>query len=150
VTNAIGGPGFLLQLGSVAGDGGTFTTLGEVKDITGPAVSLDVIDVTNQDSPGGYEEIIPSIRRAGEVTFDVNFNPADGTHDATTGLVFLANNKTKRGWRLWMQDEDDSYWAFDAYVTGLQMKAPVAGVLAATTTLRITGMPTISTGVYPT
>lgn len=143
MSNAISGPGFLLQLGSTAGDTGAFTTVAEVKDINGPAVSLDVIDVTNQDSAGGYEEIIPSIRRAGEVDFDVNFDPTSGTHDAVTGLVYLANNKTKRGWRLQMQDTGSHYWSFDAYVVGLQMKAPVAGVLSASVKLRITGQPTI-------
>lgn len=141
MTVAIAGPGFLLQLGAQAGNSGSFTTVAEVKDITGPAVSLDVIDVTNQDSPGGFEEIIPTIRRAGEVDFDTNFNPSNATHNASTGLIYLANNKIKRGWRLLLQDEDDSYWAFDAYVIGFQTKAPVAGVLTGTTKLRITGQP---------
>lgn len=145
MSNAISGPGFLLQLGSTAGDGGSFTTIAEVKDISGPGVTLDVIDVTNQDSPGGYEEIIPSIRRAGEVDFDVNFDPGSGTHDATTGLLYLANNKVKRGWRLQLQDIAGSYWSFDAYVVSFMTKAPVAGVLAGTTKLRVTGQPTILT-----
>lgn len=140
---AIAGPGFLLQVSSTAGDSGTFTTVAEVKDITGPSVSVDIVDVTNQDSPGGYEEIIPTIRRAGEVDFDVNFNPTNGTHDGTTGLIFLANNKVKRGWRLQLQDSGNHYWAFDAYVIGFQTKAPVAGVLTGTTKLRITGQPTL-------
>lgn len=141
MSNAISGPGFLLQLSTTAGDAGSFTTVAEVKDITGPAVSLDVIDVTNQSSPGGYEEIIPSIRRAGEVDFDVNFDPQSGTHDGATGLVYLANNKLKRGWRLQLQDPGNHYWAFDGYVVGFQTKAPVAGVLTGTTKLRITGQP---------
>lgn len=145
MSNAISGPGFLLQVSATAGDAGPFTTVAEVKDITGPAVSLDVIDVTNQSSPGGYEEIIPSIRRAGEVDFDVNFDPQSGTHDGTTGLLYLANNKVKVGWRLQLQDPGNHYWAFDAYVVGFQTKAPVAGVLTGTTKLRITGQPTIET-----
>jgi len=145
MSNAISGPGFLLQLGAQAGNSGSFTTIAEVKDITGPAVTLDVIDVTNQDSPGGYEEIIPSIRRAGEVDFDVNFDPASGTHDGTTGLLYLASNKVKRGYRLLLNDTDDSYWAFNAYVVSFQTKEPVAGVLSGTVKLRITGQPTILT-----
>lgn len=145
MSEAISGPGFLLQVNYRAGNSGTFTTVAEVKDITGPSVSLDVVDVTNQDSPGGYEEIIPTIRRAGEVDFDVNFNPANATHDGATGLLYLANNKIKRGWRLLLLDEDDSYWAFDAYVVAFQTKAPVAGVLTGTTKLRVTGMPHIYT-----
>lgn len=143
MTNAISGPGFFLQLGTVAGDGGTFTTIAEVKDITGPAVSLDVIDVTNQDSPGKYEEIVPSIRRAGEVDFDIHLIPQEATHDADSGLLYLANNALKRGYRLLLQDGLNSYWAFDGYVVGFQSKAPIAGVLTATVKIRITGQPTI-------
>lgn len=141
MSNAIAGPGFLLQVSTTAGDAGAFTTVAEVKDITGPSVSLDVIDVTNQSSPGKYEEIIPSIRRAGDVDFDVNFDPQSGTHDGATGLVYLANNALKRGWRLQLQDPGNHYWAFDGYVVGFQNKAPVAGVLAGTTKIRITGQP---------
>ena len=143
MSNAISGPGFLLQVSDVPGDAGTFTTVAEVKDITGPAVSLDVIDVTNQSSPGGYEEIIPSIRRAGEVDFEVNFDPLSGTHDGATGLLYLANNKVKVGWRLQLQDTGSHYWSFDGYVVGFQTKAPVAGVLSGTTKVRITGQPVI-------
>lgn len=143
MTNAISGPGFLLQLSTTSGDTGVFTTIAEVKDITGPAVSLDVIDVTNQDSPGKYEEIVPSIRRAGEVDFDCHFIPQDATQDADSGLLWLANNAFKRGYRLQLQDGLSSYWAFDAYVVGFQTKAPVAGVLTATVKLRITGQPTV-------
>lgn len=139
MTVAISGPGFLLQLGSAAGDAGTFATVAEVKDISGPAVSLDVIDVTNQDSPGGFEEIIPSIRRAGDVDFDVNYDPTNATHDDTAGMMFLAKNKTKRGYRLQLQDTDDEYIKFDAYVVNFMIKAPVAGVLTATVKLRVTG-----------
>lgn len=141
MSEATSGPGFLLQLGAQSGNSGSFTTIAEVKDITGPAVSLDVIDVTNQSSPDQYEEIIPSIRRAGEVDFDVNFVPGDGTHDDTTGLMYVANNKVKRGYRLLLNDVDDSYLAFDAYCIGMSFKAPVAGVLAATVKLRVTGKP---------
>lgn len=145
MSNAISGPGFLLQVGTTATNNGAFTTIAEVKDITGPAVSLDVIDVTNQDSPDQYEEIIPSIRRAGEVDFDVNFDPASGTHDGATGLLYLANNKIKRGYRLQLNDPDDSYIAFAGYVIGFQWKSPVAGVLAATCKIRVTGKPQIYT-----
>ena len=142
MSEAISGPGFLLQVSQMAGNNGPFTTVAEVKDITGPGVTLDVLDVTNQDSPGGFEEIIPSIRRGGEVDFDVNFNPANATHDGHTGLLYLAKNKVKVGWRLQFNDVNDSYVAFDGYVTSFQWKAPVAGVLAATTKVRVTGQPT--------
>lgn len=139
MSEAVSGPGFLLQLGAQAGNSGNFTTIAEVKDISGPNVTLDVIDVTNQSSPGGFEEIIPSIRRGGEVDFDVNFIPGDATQDGSTGLWYLAKNKVKRGYRLVLQDADDTYLAWDAYVISIMPKAPVVGALTATIKLRVTG-----------
>lgn len=147
MTNAVSGPGFRLQVGSTDDYlTATFTTVAEVKDITGPAMSLDVIDVTNQDSPDAYEEIIPSIRRGGEVSFDVNFVPTDPTHDDTTGLVYLANNKIKRAWRLLLNDDASSYFRFTGYVVGFQIGAPVAGVLSGSTRIRITAKPVLVPG----
>jgi predicted secreted protein len=141
MSEAIAGPGFLLQVGAGTADTGSFTTLAEVKDITGPAQTIDVLDVTNQDSPGGFEEIMPTIHRAGEVDFDVHFNPMNATHDDSTGLAYLMRNKLKRAWRLQLQDTGHHYWAFTGYVIGLQSKTPVAGVMTATTKIRISGQP---------
>lgn len=139
MSEAVSGPGFLLQLGSAAGNAGSFTTIAEVKDISGPGVTLEVIDVTNQSSPNGFEEIIPSIRRGGETTFDVNFIPGDATQNGATGLWYLARNKIKRGYRLLLQDATDAYLFWDAYVTMIGPKAPVVGALTASVTLRATG-----------
>lgn len=128
------------------GDGAApenFTTVAEVKDITGPAQSTDVQDVTNQSSPGGYEEIAPTIRRSGEVDFDVNFIPGDATHNATTGMIAALNNKTKKNWYLQLNNIGANYWSFAAYCIGFQTKAPVAGVLAGTVKLKITGQPVL-------
>lgn len=136
---AVSGPGFLLQLGAQVGNSGNFTTIAEVKDISGPGVTLDVIDVTNQSSPGGFEEIIPSIRRGGEVDFDVNFIPSGGTHNDTTGLWFVARTKAKRGYRLALQDTADTYMYWDGYCISIMPKAPVVGALTATVKLRVTG-----------
>lgn len=145
MTNAISGPGFLLQLGAQAGNSGNFATIAEVKDISGPSITFDVHDATNQDSPGGFEEIIPGLAHGGEVDFDINFVPTSGSHDDTTGLIFLANGKIKRGYRLLLQDLGNHYWAFDAYVINFMNKAPVNGILTATTKLRITGKPHLYT-----
>lgn len=147
MTVAIAGPGFLLQVSTTSGDAGSFSTVAEVKDISGPGITLDVIDVTNQDSPGGFEEIIPTIRRGGDVDFDVNFNPNNATHaDAAGGLVYMAKARTKLGWRLQLNEDAGWYVAFDAYVVSFQWKAPVANVLSGTTKLRVTGEPSLVNG----
>lgn len=146
MTNAIAGPGFLLQVGASAGQAGAFTTLAEVKDIDGPQIQFDVHDATNQDSPNRFEEIIPGLGRGGDVDFDVNFDPTSGTHDGATGLIYLANNKLLRGWRLLLLDAGDHYWGFDAYVINFRNRAPVNGILTGTTKLRINQRPELLAG----
>jgi hypothetical protein len=138
------GPGFLLQVG----DGGgpeAFTTIAEVKDIRGPEIKRDVIDVTNQSSPGGFEEIIPSIRRTGNLTFACNFNPTDPTLDQTTGLLADINSTDPlpRNFRLLLNDVDDTMWSFAGYVVGFDQTAPVTGVLEANVTIKISGPPVL-------
>jgi len=121
----------------------TYATVAEVKDIRGPEIKLDVIDVTNQSSPGGYEEIIPSIRRSGNLTFDVNFNPTDPTLDQTTGLLAAIHDRVRRNFRLLLNDDDDTMWSFRGFVVGFDETAPVVGVLGASVTIKITGRPVL-------
>ena len=69
------------------GDGGapeTFTTLKEVKDIQGPNISTDVIEVTTHSSAaiGAGKEKLATLIDWGEVTFDLNFIPSDTQHKA--------------------------------------------------------------------
>jgi hypothetical protein len=139
------GPGFLLQVGDGGSPTEVFTTIAEVKDIRGPEVKRDVIDVTNQSSPNGFEEVIPSIRRTGNVTFDVNFNPTDPTLDQTTGLLADINSTspTPRNFRLLLNDEDDTMWSFAGYVVGFDQTAPVTGVLSASVTIKVSGPPVL-------
>lgn len=146
MSEAVSGPGFLLQLGTAAGNAGTFTTIAEVKDISGPNVTLDVIDVTNQSSPNGFEEIIPSIRRGGETDFDVNFIPGHATQGSSAGLWYLARNKIKRGYRLLLETPGAHYLYWDAYVISIMPKAPVVGALTASIKLRATGEVSLGTG----
>lgn len=142
-TTAYSGPGFKLQLGTTTGDGGSFTTVAGVKDISGPSITFDIIDITNQDSSDGFEEIMPSLAHGGEVDFDVIYDPANVTQGQVSGLIYLANNKIKRGWRVLLADVHNSYWSFDAYVVSVQWKGPIANVETLTIKLRITGKPTV-------
>ena len=134
------GPGFLLQVG----DGlGGYTTVAEVKDIKGPQIKLDVIDVTNQSSPNGYEEVIPSLRRSGDLTFDCNFNPTDPTLNQTTGLLAALNARALTPFRLLLNDVDNTMWSFTGYVVGFDQNAPVTGVLSASVTIKVSGPPVL-------
>jgi hypothetical protein len=143
VSNAIPGPGFLLQMDDGTGLAGHFTTITEVKEIKALPLSVDVTDVTNQSSPGGYEEVVPTIRRSGETTFDVNYQPYDATHNNTTGLQYYLNQKTKLTFQMIIPNQAGGavmpYWT--GYVTGFDIDAPVSGVLTASVKVKVTGAP---------
>ena len=51
------------------------TPIEEVRDISGPEFTLDMVDVTSHDSPNGYEEKKPTIKRLGDITFNMSAVP---------------------------------------------------------------------------
>jgi len=134
MSEATAGPGFLLARKG--------TTIAEVKDVKGPAIKTDIVDVTNQSSPGGYEEKIPTLHRSGAVTFDCHFIPGDATHDASTGLLQAYADRSLDDYTLDLQNGHQ--WAFNAFVVGFDSTAPVAGVLTAAVTLEVSGPPVLS------
>lgn len=143
MTEAISSFGTLLKMG----DGGAteaFTTIAEVKDISGPALALGTEEVTSHSSPGGWREHVPTLLEAGEVSFDVNFVPANATHDPATGLIADMVARTKRNFQLVFPDTASTTWEFRAYVTGFEPSEPVEGALTASVSLMITGAPTLA------
>ncbi len=142
MSEAISAFGTLLKIG----DGGgpeSFTAIAEVKDISGPRLSLDTEDVTSHSSPGSWEEHIGTVLRSGEVTFEVNYLPTHATHNASTGLIADMVNKTKRNFQLVFPDAGNTTWGLAALVTGFEPSEPVQGVLGASITLKITGQPSL-------
>ena len=137
--------GTLLQMGSVDGGGGSFTTIAQVLDISGPEFQVDTEETTSQSSAGGYEEFIPTIKRSGNLTFDVLFDPNAATHEAaSTGLIYVMTNRKLRGFQLLMPTTAAKQWNFLGYVVGFTQSNLVAGTQKASITLKVVGGPTIS------
>ena len=135
--------GTLLKIG----DGGAteaFTTIAEVQDISGPGISVDTEDITNHSSTASYEEVVATVIRSGEVTFDINYDPVGGTHDASTGLIADLEAKALRNFQLIFPDTGSTQWDFAAYVTGFEPGAPVTGKLNAAVSLKLSGQPTLA------
>lgn len=128
--------GTLLQ----RGDGETpevFTTIAEVNDISGPGFALDTIEVTNHDSPEGWEEHIGGILRSGEITYDINYDKESTAH---LGLISDMTGRIKRNFKITFPD--DTEIILTALVTGFEFGAPVEDKLSASVTLKGTGKPT--------
>ena len=143
MSNAISSFGTLLKIGDGAGTE-VFTTIAEVMDISGPSTTLNTAEVTSQTSANGYSEHIGTILNGGEVSFDINYGPTDGTHDESTGLISVMNARTLNNFQLIFPDSGTTTWAFAGLVTGFEPSAPVDGALTASVSMLISGKPTIS------
>jgi len=127
------------------GDGATpevFTKIGQVKDIDGPSMSRDTVDVTNHDSTGGYLESLGSMRDSGEISFPVEYDPGDATHDQDTGLLFLFDKDARTNFQLIFPVASlNGFWGyeFSGTVTGFKPGMPVLGSITADVTIKVSG-----------
>jgi predicted secreted protein len=122
------------------GDGAateTFTDLAGVTNIGGPGLSRETLDVTAHDSPDQYREHRGGIKSAGEVSLDVNYNPAQ--HDV---FVDDLDDTEPRNYRLTFPD--GTVWALSAILTGFEPSAPFDGKLTASVSLQVSGKPAIT------
>jgi hypothetical protein len=129
------------------GDGqGTeaFTTIAEVMDISGPSLSQGTQEVTPQTAPNRARVFIATLLDGGEVSFDINYEPAGATHDQTTGLIKDMTDGTLRNFQTVFPDAATTTWSFAAFITGFEPSAPVDGALTASVTFKISGLPTIA------
>ena len=108
--------------------------IAEVTNISGPGFSVDMEDVTSHDSDGAWEEVLPTIKRSGEISVDINYDPGNNCYADKLGN--FEENAT-------LTFPDANVWTFDCYVSGFEPEAPVEGKLAATITLKLTGEPTV-------
>lgn len=134
-TSGISAHGTLLKIG----DGATpevFATIAEVGDIDGPTLKSVMEDFTTHGS-AGWVERKPILSDGDTVKFPVHFVSSNATHDKTTGLVAVRQNKTLKNYQIVFPDA--SGFAFAAYVEEIKFKEPVKGKLVADVTLSLTG-----------
>jgi predicted secreted protein len=133
-TSARSSHGTLLKVG----DGGTptevFSTIGEVKDISGPSMTLNTEDVTSHDS-GGWKEEIPTLLEAGEISFDVNY------YKAATQVALRSAQmaRTRLNFQMVVPLAPTETLSFSGFVTGFEYSAPVEGILTASITIKVSG-----------
>ena len=121
------------------------TAIANVSNISGPGLSLDTEDVTSHDSTGGWEEVVGTILRSGEITLDIIYDPDNATHKyAAAGLLHDLVSRTAQTYNLYFSDSTPAPWQFSALVTGFNPGMPVGGALTASVTMKITGAPTLA------
>ena len=113
------------------------TTVGQLRDITPPALTRNTFDVSNQvDTDDVY--VVGGIRRRGELQFGINFlQSGEVTHGQASGLLYSYMNKSNDSWTIAFPD--NSTWVFSGFITNVGAKAPVEGDLGADISIRPTG-----------
>lgn len=138
------GMGTLLKMG----DGGspeTFTTVAEVTELGGPEFTLDLDDTTSLDEPGGWEDMIPTVLRHGDIPITVNFDPSEATHGYAAGLLKKMVNKTKTNFQIVLPNPGATTWTVPAYVRRFRLGGITPDrKLSATFDLRPVGQPSLS------
>lgn len=140
VTAALFAHGTLLKIGD-GGGSEVFTTIAEVKTISGPGIKLNTVSATSHDSPNHTMEVIAGLIDPGQVTFDINYIPTAATHNVTTGLLRDLKNRTKRNFQLVFVDT--TVWSFAAFVAQFTPDEPIDNVLNAKIILQVSGLPVL-------
>lgn len=119
-----------------------------VRNISGPTLNSEFIDVTTHDSTSGnYREIVPTFISGGEVSLELLLDTAQATHSSTsdTGFMHVWETKQRRTFRITFPTTANNSWTFGGYVTGFEIGAPVDEALTANATVTIDGGFTWST-----
>lgn len=140
--------GALLKADALAGDlAGTYRNVAYVVALKGPGISLDVADVTSHDSSNAWEEVVATIIRSGEVTVDIEYDPAEVTIKYVNGLLGKMAAKVLEGFKIVFYNDtvegSRATWAFNAFIIGFEPDAPHDGALTASMKLKLSGSPTI-------
>ena len=113
-----------------------YTTVAEVTNISGPEFKLELIDATHMESPQAFREYIPSLLDSGEITFDLNFLPADTNQQ---GLSDDLKARTLRNFKVIWTDTGATEYGFAGYVTSFAASAKIDDKLTASCTVKVTG-----------
>lgn len=127
------------------GDGATptelFTKVANVKNIGGPGMSREQINKTfHGDTAQRYRSGLPE---GGEVPIEIMWDPAEGTHDETTGLLAAFSDGLVRNFKI--KFGTAATWSFAAFVSGFEVTGEAeGGMTMASVTLKLDGLPTFA------
>jgi predicted secreted protein len=124
------------------GDGVTptegFTLIPEIRNISGPTMSAEQIDVTSHDTPGGFRDKIQGLKDWGVLNCEMLWVPSDPKHlqlfdDYVAGTV--------RNYQLTVPDAVATTLNFAAFIGNNPTQIPFDGALTKNVEFVIVGSP---------
>ena len=137
MSQAIVANGTLLKIGDGAASPEHFTTVPEVKKLTGPSVKTALLDATSHDS-GHFREYVPGMADGDNIAGDLNWRPSNALH---TGMREDSYDATLRNFKVVFPDTSDNTVDAACYVTDIVPSSSVGELLSASFTLKVTGEP---------
>ena len=126
--------GTLLKMSTEAGSPQTWITIGNVTDIQGPQRNRNIIDVSNLSSEAAAK--IGGLLDEGDVTFTVNYDPTNSTHQA---LDTAHEANVAREFQIVLADSGAAEIHFNGIISNLSLAAPFDDKLTRSVTVAITG-----------
>ena len=123
---------------------GTYQTVAQIRNIGGPGLQQDALDVSFLDSVGAYRQFVGGFNDPGEIGIELMFDPTDATQDdvGVDGLLSIYDLHEVVGFQVvW---PDATIWRFQGLVTAYEPSAPVDDVLTAAITVKLSGQPTFA------
>lgn len=130
----------LLKVGG-GGSPESFTTIGNVSSIDGPGITVDVVDVTTHSNANAWRKKLATLIDAGQLSFDLFWDPDDVTHNASVGTLGDIVNRIRQTFRVEFPvgPTNRPYFEFSGYYTSHSFSFPVDGVITAKVTVTIDG-----------
>jgi len=130
--------GTLQQLGDGSTSPASYTTIGQVRSISGPSTTATIQDVTTHSTSGNWMERLAVLIDPGTLSFPMNYDSSDSTHQFAVGLWTLMTGLTQRLFRTTFPASIGRL-DYSALVAGHGFDVPVDNVLAANIELSIFG-----------
>jgi hypothetical protein len=137
-SNAIIGYGTLFAIGNGATPTEVFQTLAEVRDLTPPSDTLDVIETTHMTSPNRIKEFAAGLLDPGECSFTIHFLPGEADDD----LIQALRGGAKRNFRITFPAIGANprvTWTFRGFLVGYEPDVPTNEVMTAQVRIKVTG-----------
>ncbi|WP_340382330.1 phage tail tube protein [Streptomyces sp. SS7] len=122
---------------------GSFLTIANVEDISGPSRSREAIEVTAHDSPDKYREFTKGLKDGGEVEITINYDPSATSHQA------LDDDFEEDGLRDYQVvvlpgTTNEWTWQFTGLITDVGDEFPHDDKMERKVTFKISGKPTLT------
>ena len=127
-----------LRLGDGAGPE-VFTAIASVKSISGLQLGNDLAETTAHDAASRARTYVTTLRKSSQISFTLQYDSSDATHDATTGITAAAAATTSNNYQLALQDNGAAIFDFAGIVDTFEITAEVDGINEASMTIQVTG-----------